>query len=281
MVEPPPVDGPPRDAAAAERLATEDVPCLRCGYNLRGLKPHGVCPECGVSIDRSLHGNLLTYSAPEYVATLHTGLTCILLAVVTLVVGGLIVGIAGLLARDIWPEAPWIAGTIANVGAAGGLVLSIISVIGWWLFSAPDAAIIGHDTGDTPRKVLRVTVVISAIVLAVNTVGEFGMYQYITYDIIARINSLISPLAWIVSFFASLLYIRWLAWRLPSRKIAERAETYLWLLPVLFIVGFCVFMLGPLVATITYLLLIYDVRAHLGRIMAEQRKIDAETASGA
>ena len=23
-----------------------NVPCLRCGYNLRGLEPRGRCPEC-------------------------------------------------------------------------------------------------------------------------------------------------------------------------------------------------------------------------------------------
>ena len=33
---------------------TEDLPCVRCGYNLRGLKPEGNCPECGAAISKSL-----------------------------------------------------------------------------------------------------------------------------------------------------------------------------------------------------------------------------------
>src|SRR5688572_29680452 len=27
-----------------------DVPCGRCGYNLRGLKAGGACPECGLPV---------------------------------------------------------------------------------------------------------------------------------------------------------------------------------------------------------------------------------------
>jgi hypothetical protein len=32
----------------------QDLPCLRCGYNLRGLKPTGQCPECGANIRKAL-----------------------------------------------------------------------------------------------------------------------------------------------------------------------------------------------------------------------------------
>ena len=28
-------------------FVSKDIPCLRCGYNLRGLPPDGRCPECG------------------------------------------------------------------------------------------------------------------------------------------------------------------------------------------------------------------------------------------
>jgi hypothetical protein len=31
-----------------------DIPCSRCGYNLRALESHGLCPECGGSIAQSI-----------------------------------------------------------------------------------------------------------------------------------------------------------------------------------------------------------------------------------
>ena len=40
------------DATASPLQA--DVPCARCGYDLRGLTPPGKCPECAFDIDESI-----------------------------------------------------------------------------------------------------------------------------------------------------------------------------------------------------------------------------------
>jgi hypothetical protein len=49
--EPLPADEPPPEE---DEPFDEDFPCIRCGYNLRGLKPDGNCPECGARIGKSL-----------------------------------------------------------------------------------------------------------------------------------------------------------------------------------------------------------------------------------
>jgi len=36
------------------KLLETDLPCIRCGYNLRGLKDQGRCPGCGARVRRSL-----------------------------------------------------------------------------------------------------------------------------------------------------------------------------------------------------------------------------------
>lgn len=65
----------PHDAEPIERFGREtpppdksidrDLPCLRCGYNLRGLTLRHRCPECGADIRRSVSGeNLLGCSEP-------------------------------------------------------------------------------------------------------------------------------------------------------------------------------------------------------------------------
>lgn len=265
-----PVDGgPPRDAAAAERLASEDVPCLRCGYNLRGLTPQGVCPECGTPIARALRGNLLIYSAPEYVAKLHHGLLCILLAIITLLGGGFLLFATMLCIEIGFPELQWLSSVLANVAILGSVGLSVLSLVGWWLFSTPDQAIVGRDTGDTPRKLLRIAVVLTAVVLMIDAVGTLMMYQYVGFAVLEIIGRLIGWAAWLVQVFASLLYVQWLANRLPNQKIAYLAGTYLWLLPLVYVLGFCVFFIGPLVATILYFILLNDVRVNIRRIWQE------------
>src|SRR4051794_20030737 len=40
--------------ATAPVVVPSDVPCLKCGYNLRGLAASGLCPECAEPIARSL-----------------------------------------------------------------------------------------------------------------------------------------------------------------------------------------------------------------------------------
>jgi len=38
------------DESGKEREIAHDAHCHRCGYNLRGLKPSGRCPECGAPV---------------------------------------------------------------------------------------------------------------------------------------------------------------------------------------------------------------------------------------
>lgn len=43
-----------------------DLPCVRCFYNLRGLMPHGACPECGHPIAPSLDPSRLVFADPRW-----------------------------------------------------------------------------------------------------------------------------------------------------------------------------------------------------------------------
>ncbi len=42
-----------------------DITGVRCGYNLRGLDPAGVCPECAAPVGPSLRSDLLRYADPH------------------------------------------------------------------------------------------------------------------------------------------------------------------------------------------------------------------------
>lgn len=39
--------------AAATKVVETDLACARCGYNLRTAAWAGVCPECGLAVERS------------------------------------------------------------------------------------------------------------------------------------------------------------------------------------------------------------------------------------
>jgi hypothetical protein len=75
----------------------------------------------------------------------------------------------------------------------------------------------------------------------------------------------------VIWFFSSMLYLQWLAPRLPDERVRRRSRLFMWLIPVLVTVGALCFYIGPLVALVLYWNMIYWVWKDLGRILERQR----------
>jgi hypothetical protein len=253
-----------------DRRAREDavaVICLKCGYDLRGLGPPGMCPECGTAIERSLHGNLLRYSDESYLAGLHRGVFLILAAIVVQVVLYFLVFVGGF---GVVYASSGALQEVELVAAVAGMVMtgvSLVQLYGWWLFSAPDPAYIGADQGTTARIVVRVTVVIMALFTALDASVETAQMGKPpgNLEAVAAVVGAVLFIALAVKFFASMLYVRWLAPRLPDARVDRRAKLLMWLGPLLVTVGAVVF-IGPLVALVLYWFLLNWIRVDIRRI---------------
>src|SRR5512134_1124043 len=66
----------PRRSVSAE--IKEDLPCVTCGYNLRGLTGKHRCPECGTPAGFSRAGDLLQYAPIPWLRTVRNGLAMLL-----------------------------------------------------------------------------------------------------------------------------------------------------------------------------------------------------------
>jgi hypothetical protein len=55
-----------------------DRPCATCGYNLRGLQPDGLCPECGSLVSDSLGNDALEWRDEWWVKRHRAGCVLIL-----------------------------------------------------------------------------------------------------------------------------------------------------------------------------------------------------------
>lgn len=255
-------------------LAHTDVPCVGCGYNLRGLEASGKCPECGLDISRSLHGDQLVYSGSAYLASLCRGIRIIfaaLIAQVALLALGIAAGavVFGLVGGG--SASPAIETLVMGLALLADVAVAIVLIFGWWLFSTPDPSIVSANTGNTARKFVRIAVIISGVTGLLSSLEDVcPVTTASSLAIISSAAEIVSIAAWVVSFFASMIYIRWLAKRIPNEHVDRAAKRLMWLGPLLMVVGAFCLMLGPLVAFILYIMLIFRLQQDILAVQAEQ-----------
>ena len=257
--------------------------CRGCGYDLAGLAVSGVCPECSKPVADSLRGDLLAFAGSEYIAKLHTGVWYILAAIILMVCMA-ILGFVVAMVIGVGAGAPGSAHQFLEWGSlAGSLVGTGLSIYGWYLFSTPDPA--GHllDPGDRPRRIVRIAVLVTAAITLISTVIQFlepaaarnpwvgrGNTPAGFMAVLAIVLMIAGFIVWIVQFFAAMRYLQWLAPRIPDTKLAKRARTYVWLLPVIYVPGALACGLGILVALVMYYNFLDAFRKALKRIAAAQ-----------
>ncbi len=252
----------PAGATLQSDTVGDDVICLQCGYNIRGLPRGGRCPECGTPFQRSLQGNLLRYSSPAYLATLNRGVFLILAAIAAQVIctiGGWI--LIGLLTRRGWTDVARVSELLLSTASTG---LSVVSLIGWWLFSAPDPAFVGAGAGTTARKVVRTTVAAAAVLTAMVTVADTLATSSAPSGTAA--GDILLGVVQAIKFFAAMLYLRWLAPHFPNTVIGALARLLMWLCPLLVTVGSLLCLIGPIIALVLYWSLLNSVQNEISRI---------------
>jgi len=201
-----PVAQPPMNLDA-QGCVGEDIPCRRCGYNLRGLSPEGRCPECGIAVGRSLLGDYLRFAEPHWVRTLASGSTILLVAIaLTLALGSItaaLMGIGGV--RVSWMWLRWQQSVIV-----------VTAFVGYWKLTTPDPGTVEDPTRLTARRLVRIAQTISVILFCAPLVPFIGE---------ARIDWIVLPLATgvigIVNMIAIFIYARQLALRIRDEKMAK------------------------------------------------------------
>ncbi len=147
--EPEPVDPEPdpQPSPAPSTVALErDTTCRHCGYNLRGLNPGGVCPECGAAIAISLRRDLLRYAAPGYVRSLAWGARTIAWGELLAVAANSSCG-------------PCVTGGSAVLQLIAGSVV----LVGLWRLTAPDPSGNDYSRGRTAPLIVRIAQSVSLI----------------------------------------------------------------------------------------------------------------------
>lgn len=210
-----------------------DVPCRKCGYNLRGLNAEGRCPECGVAVGFSTQGDYLQFSSPQWLETLARGARIYIWGIVVLIAGSIAVGLL-----------------LRGSGAATWVQLFAFAMltVGWWLLTEPDPSGLGENRYGVARRLIRIGLLGSVIEQFLDSIIQLGgSPQPIVNGVMGILRLTLSVLA-LIAFFAQLNYLRKLALRVPSPQMAQRAgfliKAFAITLPLMLIgaIGFGIYM---------------------------------------
>lgn len=244
-----------------------DQPCFKCSYNLRGLPLNGVCPECGLPVQDSLKGILLKYASAEYRSTLNSGLSLLLNAILVQIVLAIASFVAMLL---IGPDR-----SVFLISHLLGLAVSAMSFIGYYRYTEGDPGYVGIEPPRNSRQIARAMVLVLAGISVINIFQQMlakpiaqAVAGQPTIEVFALAIGLVGVAAMVVQFVAILKYTAWMADRIPDAFIRSRARRYVWLLPLITIVGAIALMIGPLIALILYWNLLDRLRKHVRSIDA-------------
>jgi hypothetical protein len=195
----------------------EDLPCRKCGYNLRTLLPEGRCPECATAVGRSLRGDHLRFADPNWVESLASGMNWI---VASIVVGFLMGGVTGGTAMCLrWAPSPGAAWLMLP-----GLVIGLIGVIGYWKVTVPDPSGLGEEGGLNARKLLRFCQIGA---YAINPLFQL-LAIVVPIAVWIGVGSLVGGLFGVIGTFAGFAYARLLAQRIPDDKLARSCRIVMW-----------------------------------------------------
>ncbi len=225
-------DAPPPTAVPAHpETLDEDIPCISCGYNLRGLYPDGRCPECGIPIERSMREDLLKLCDPTWVDRLRSGATWaywgLIATVLTLILGTVAAAAVGAFAAfggapGAPPPAPGSFPLLTTTITVAQWVFMGMMLLGVWKLTSPSPAEAHQTEMARARKGCRfaVAVVLVAAVCS-QAIQPLAIGSHNALLVIGGIFGLINVVFFFVGthYFFSLM--RYLAARVPSDPIAK------------------------------------------------------------
>lgn len=245
-IEPPPIVAPPiapqepgTVAVALDqdgRLA-EDVACRHCGYNLRGLELAGRCPECEMAIEKTLHAFLLRFSDSQWLRHLKLGITLLVIALLTEILAGLVVGIAFMVALvfvvESMAEAGFFTGALIVIGVGALLLLNFTA---YWFITTPEPQRARNVPRYSPRRIARQAIV-GSLILGVSAIAiDPEMYSFMSEDVIdspiltatAWTLGIGASILWLLGFVALFIYARSMALRFPDDRLARSTRLVMW-----------------------------------------------------
>ncbi len=195
-----------------------DLPCLHCGYNLRGMAADKRCPECGMEVGRSLRGDQLRYSDPRWVRTIARGANLIMWSVIAFVAMILLGIVVSLVLAENHAYVPDILPIIFQLLL---LLPAVLFAAGVWIVTIPEFGVL-ESSGWSLRNVLRWAMVFFVPI----SILDISLHNVWTMD--ATVLDLAAALVGLVVIVTLFLYAHRLTIRIPDYELAIQIRIVTW-----------------------------------------------------
>jgi len=150
-------------AVSVDGRIAEDKLCVDCGYNLRGLKPDGRCPECGVEVAASLVGHELHAASLPWLRTVRRGFGQMKLAILLSVAACVLaIGIETLLELP-YPGSRAAVTIVWLVFAAPMSAALLLAATGFLRATTVEPRVAYRGEGYSPRRWARVLTLVALL----------------------------------------------------------------------------------------------------------------------
>jgi serine/threonine protein kinase len=210
-------------ALPADEDAIElELPCVDCGYLLKGLSARGRCPECGAPVARSLKGQLLTAASLSWLRRINKGLSqinaallCALLgAFAGLILGGVLVTLLGDEGMSLVKRAvPYFQGLL-------GAAFIALAMMGILNVTALEPRLSLSEGTTTLRRCARISGVVAVVLFLSDLILASVPWAWVT-----AATNVARGVALLAMMFFGLLYLRHLVARIPQPKLARSCYT--------------------------------------------------------
>ncbi|MCB9854110.1 MAG: hypothetical protein H6818_00370 [Phycisphaerales bacterium] len=197
---------------AVDHIVIADLPCRRCGYNLRTLAEEGHCPECGAPVQHSTRDHILHLAAPDWIRRVSWGLQMILIAAIANCFLYPSVGCFSTISVGLWQAMVVVVAAVDCRGA-------------WWL-TEREATLAEDRRLDAARKEVRIATAIVLLCMILLLVFRFlsGALRS-NFESLAITVALISQIANLGNWLARLRTFALLARRIPGERISRQLNT--------------------------------------------------------
>lgn len=155
----PPAATTPSVAVSIDGRIAEDKICIDCGYNLRGLKTDGRCPECGGEVAASLRGHELHYASLAWLRTVRRGFCLMKWAIILSLLAIIVVIIIETVWEGTHPGKP-LPPTVSFIMAGASLTFtSLLALYGLMLATRAEPRVAHRGEGWSFRRWARVLIV--------------------------------------------------------------------------------------------------------------------------